>query len=56
LPASNPRTPPDSVVFTLWLSMIAALGEASLPACSRAAINSVIQMCFQIPSCQNRRK
>jgi hypothetical protein len=56
LPASKPRTPPDSVVLTLWLSMIAALGEASLPVCSRAAIISAIQIRVQVPSCQNRRK
>jgi hypothetical protein len=27
---------PFSALFTLWLSMIAAVGLASLPACSRA--------------------
>jgi hypothetical protein len=29
------RGPPFSAAFTLWLSMIAALGLASRPACSR---------------------
>lgn len=29
--------PPFSALFTLWLSMIAAVGEASRPACSRQA-------------------
>src|SRR3954469_24317940 len=31
--------PPFSALFTLWLSMIAAVGLASLPACSRAWTN-----------------
>ena len=30
--------PPFSVVFTLWLSRIAAVGLASRPSCSRTAI------------------
>ena len=29
--------PPFSALFTLWLSMIAAVGLASRPACSRHA-------------------
>jgi hypothetical protein len=29
------RRPPFSALFTLWLSMIAAVGLASRPACSR---------------------
>jgi hypothetical protein len=29
------RDPPFSALLTLWLSMIAAVGEASRPACSR---------------------
>jgi hypothetical protein len=44
-PMARPRTgspvrvvsPPFSALFTLWLSMMAALGEASRPACSRQA-------------------
>ena len=27
--------PPFSALFTLWLSMMAAVGDASRPACSR---------------------
>jgi hypothetical protein len=38
LPASNPRGPPLSVVFTDWLSMTPAVGLASRPAFSRAAM------------------
>ncbi len=56
LPASNPRGPPASVVFKLWLSTMPAVGEASRPACSRAAMSSVVWMLDQMPSCQNRRK
>jgi hypothetical protein len=36
----DPR-PPFSAPLTLWLSMIAAVGLASLPDCSRTATNSV---------------
>jgi hypothetical protein len=32
------RRPPFSALFTLWLSMIAAVGLASRPACSRHSI------------------
>ena len=35
----DPR-PPFSALLTLWLSMIAAVGLASLPACSRTATKS----------------
>ena len=56
LPASKPRGPPASVVLTLWLSMIPAVGEASRPACSRAAMSRVVWIVDQMPSCQNRRK
>jgi len=38
LPASNPRGPPLSVVFTDGLSMTPAVGLASRPAFSRAAM------------------
>jgi len=31
--------PPFSVVFTLWLSMTAAVGLASRPSCSRSIIS-----------------
>jgi len=36
-PASNPRGPPASVVFTDWLSITPAVGLASRPTVSRAA-------------------
>lgn len=36
LPASYPQTPPLSVVLTLWLSMMPAVGWACLPSISRA--------------------
>jgi hypothetical protein len=38
LPASNPRGPPLSVVFADWLSMTPAVGLASRPSFSRAAM------------------
>jgi hypothetical protein len=41
LPASKPRGPPLSVVFTDWLSITPAVGLASRPAASRAAITRV---------------
>ena len=33
---SNPRTPPRSVVFTEWPSMITTDGHSERPACARA--------------------
>ena len=39
-----------------WLSMIPAVGDASWPACSRAAMSRVAWIVDQMPSCQNRRK
>jgi hypothetical protein len=36
-PASKPRRPTLSVVFTLWLSMTPAVGLGSRPAASRAS-------------------
>jgi hypothetical protein len=56
LPASKPRGPPASLVLTLWLSMMAAEGDPSRPACSRAAISKVAWIVDQMPSCQNRRQ
>jgi hypothetical protein len=55
LPASKPRGPPASVVLTLWLSMIPAVGDASRPTCSRAAMSRVAWIVDQMPSCQKRR-
>jgi len=49
-PASNPRIPPLSVVFTLWESITPAVGEASRPACSRAAITSAWLIDGQTPA------
>ena len=48
--------PPFSALFTLWLSTTPAVGDASLPACSRACISRIIQIRCQMPSCQKRRK
>ena len=53
---SRPRGPPASLVLTLWLPMMAAEGDPSRPACSRAAITNVAWIVDQMPSCQNRRK
>jgi hypothetical protein len=47
--------PPDSVVLTVWLSMIAQLGEAALLARSCIAITCAMRIRVQIPNCQNRR-
>ncbi|MFL5761092.1 MAG: hypothetical protein ACJ789_15335 [Thermomicrobiales bacterium] len=41
---------PFSVVFALWLSMIAALGVGSRPACRRTCSRSAAVMCSQVPS------
>jgi hypothetical protein len=49
LPASNPRGPPLSVVFTDWLSMTPAVGLAARPALSRAAITSMWLMATNVP-------
>src|SRR5215213_9714960 len=44
LAASQPRGPPLSVVFTLWVSMMAAVGLASRPAPSRSMTTKWGQM------------
>src|SRR5215203_3863807 len=51
--ASQPRGPPLSVVFTLWVSMIAAEGLASRPAPSRSRTTKWWRMLSHTPS---RRK
>ena len=51
--ASQPRGPPLSVVFTLWVSMIAAEGLASRPAPSRSMTTKWWRMLSHTPS---RRK
>jgi len=48
--------PPFSVVCTLWLSMIAARGVGSRPACRRTRSRSAALMCFQVPSSRHSRK
>ena len=48
--------PPFSVVFTLWLSMIAALGVGFLPSASRTQGRSVSLTRFHVPSMVQLRK
>ena len=48
--------PPFSVVFTDWLSMIAALGVASRPAASRTLGRKASSMASQVPSSRHFRK
>ena len=48
--------PPFSVVFTDWLSMIAALGPGSRPSASRTIGRSVSWTRSQVPSSDHRRK
>jgi hypothetical protein len=48
--------PPFSVVFTDWLSMIAALGVGSRPSISRTLGCKVSWMCSQVPSKRHLRK
>ena len=50
-----PADPPFSVVFTLWLSRIAAVGLASRPSCSRTAITRWCRIASHTPSSMNRR-
>ena len=51
----TPR-PPFSVVFTDWLSMIAALGVASRPATSRTRTRKASSTRSQVPSSRHFRK
>src|SRR3954452_19435646 len=53
LAASQPRGPPLSVVFTLWVSMMAAVGLGSRPAPSRSMTRIWWRMLSHTPS---RRK
>ena len=48
--------PPFSVVFTDWLSMMAALGVASLPFISRTWLRSASSTRSQVPSARHFRK
>lgn len=48
--------PPFSVVFTLWESMIPALGCTSLPAAQRTCSRSVSRARSHVPSRYQRRK
>src|SRR5215207_7217714 len=48
--------PPFSVVFTLWLSMMAAVGLASRPSPSRNRTTRWWRMLSQTPAARNARK
>jgi hypothetical protein len=48
--------PPFSVVLTVWLSMMAALGVDSRPRLTRTRSRSVAAMRSQAPSSRQRRK
>src|SRR6266849_7910500 len=51
LPPSKPRSsPPTSVVFTLWLSRLAALGCASRPSAKRTGSRSAALIACHAPS------
>jgi hypothetical protein len=54
LPASKPRGPPLSVVFTDWLSMTPAVGLASRPDASRDATTRTWLIRSQVPSHDQR--
>ena len=54
LPASKPRMPPLSVVFTDWLSITPADGAAWRPAASRAETTSNRLISAQVPSSRQR--
>lgn len=49
-PASKPRVPPASVVFTLWLSRMAAVGVSLRPACMRVRSRSSSLMARHTPA------
>ncbi len=53
--ASQPRGPPLSVVFTLWVSMIVAVGLASRPAPSRSMTTNRWRMLSQTPAARKAR-
>jgi hypothetical protein len=48
--------PPFSVVLTVWLSMMAALGVGSLPSASRTLGRKASWMRSQVPSARHLRK
>jgi hypothetical protein len=48
--------PPFSVVLTVWLSMMAALGVGALPSASRTLGRKASWMRSQVPSARHRRK
>ena len=56
LPRIVAPRPPFSVVFTDWLSMMAALGVASLPSLSRTWLRSASSTRSQVPSARHFRK
>jgi hypothetical protein len=47
---------PFSVVLTLWVSMMAALGLASRPSCSRTSMTRWWRMLSHTPAAMNARK
>ncbi len=51
-----PVKPPFSVVFTDWLSTMAALGSASRRSWTRTSVRRQSWMCFQVPSFFQQRK
>ena len=55
LPPSKPRGPPCSVIFALWLSMIAALGVGSRPARRRTRTRSRAWIRSHVPSMRHAR-
>ena len=56
LAASQPRGPPASVVFTLWLSIMAAVGLGSCPVASRSRTTRWWRMLSHTPALRNARK
>lgn len=48
--------PPLAVVFTVWLSMIPALGSRVLPQASRRSPRSVSCICSQTPARRQDRQ
>ena len=49
-------SPPFCVVFTDWLSMIAALGVGWLPSFTRTAWRKAVCIRLQVPSLRHLRK
>jgi hypothetical protein len=56
LTAIKAASPPFCVVFTDWLSMIAALGVGLRPAFTRTASRKALCIRLQVPSLRHLRK